>query len=404
MKKLLIIVFLWLFTISGVYSQQKPDLFLKARALMLKEQSDSALSLLNQILVSEPDNYEAAFQRGMLLFEEGRIEASKKDFLRVNKRFKGKASFMLAKTESRLDNPEQAIFYIRQHLNSRYKLPQKEILLDPDLVSLEHHPQWKTLWNEKTWYPYYEKELQEAEYLVSSGQYPEAMNHLNELEEKGFNKSEVHYLKAKIFSETGNTKQAVQDLNQSVRSDYNHIEALLLRARLLQEIGKVDEAVADYERVIRQEPDRFSLYLETAGILLKSTRYKDAIRLIKQYRIYYPDSHEAMHLQGKVHFAMEQYIEALTFFNKTLELERGMSQYFISRGKAYAATSMHQYALKDYSMALDLDPFNGETWYLRGKSALASGLKEEACRNFKKAHRQGYLNAVSYLTRNCNEF
>src|SRR6056297_1008561 len=339
MKKLLIIVFLWLFNISGVYSQQKPDLFLKARALMLKEQSDSALILLNQILVSEPGNYEATFQRGKLLFKEGRIEASKNDFIRVNKRFKGKASFMLAKAESRLDNPEQAIFYIRQHLNSRYKLPQKEILLDPDLVSLEHHPEWKNLWSEKTWYPYYEKELQEAEYLVSSGQYPEAMNHLNELEEKGFNKSEVHYLKAKIFFETGNTKQAVHDLNQSVRSDYNHIEALLLRARVLQDIGKVDEAIADYERVIRQEPDRFRLYLETAGIMLESKRYKDAIRLIKQYRTYYTVSHEAMHLQGKVYFAMEQYLEALTFFNKALELESGMSQYFISRGKAYAATT-----------------------------------------------------------------
>ena len=140
MKKLFIIVFLWLLIIPWAYSQQKPDPFLKARALMVKEQSDSALILFNQLLATDPGNYEATYQRGILLFQEVRILAAKKDFLRVNEEVKGKASFMLAKTESRLGNVQQAIFYIRQHLNSRYKLPQKAIFLEPHLHSLEHHP------------------------------------------------------------------------------------------------------------------------------------------------------------------------------------------------------------------------------------------------------------------------
>ena len=61
-------------------------------------------------------------------------------------------SFYLAKTEVKLNHPEQALKYLRNHLSSRYKMPEDEIMLDEDLSQLEGTPGWQQLWNEKKWY------------------------------------------------------------------------------------------------------------------------------------------------------------------------------------------------------------------------------------------------------------
>ena len=76
-------------------------------------------------------------------------------------------SFYLAKTEVKLNHPEQALKYLRIHLSSRYKKNEEEILLDEDLSALEGTSGWQQLWNEKKWFSNEDKEFQEAH--VSEG-------------------------------------------------------------------------------------------------------------------------------------------------------------------------------------------------------------------------------------------
>ncbi len=73
---------------------------------------------------------------GLCHFNMNNFPAAREAFYEAEKRREGMGSLYLAKTEVKLNHPELALKYLRIHLSSRYKIPEKEILLDPDLSQL----------------------------------------------------------------------------------------------------------------------------------------------------------------------------------------------------------------------------------------------------------------------------
>ncbi|MGW8316381.1 MAG: tetratricopeptide repeat protein, partial [Bacteroidales bacterium] len=162
------------------------DPYLAGRALMTKGAYDSAVICLNQALESRPGDADLYYYVGLAQFSSNNFPAAEQALYEAERRRKGMASFYLAKTEVKLNHPEQALKYLQSHLESRYKKPESEILLDEDLSTLQTHPGWNRLWEEKRWYSMGDEAFQEAVFLKESGDHLEAINMLNELEKKGY--------------------------------------------------------------------------------------------------------------------------------------------------------------------------------------------------------------------------
>jgi tetratricopeptide (TPR) repeat protein len=401
MKVLHVIIALLIF--QGISGQTGSENFLRARSLMLTSNFDSAIYYLDRAMEESPDNITYTYNRGLCNFELKRYDKALTDFLFVNKRRTGMASLMLAKTESRLKRDELAIKYLREHLGSQYKIPEKDILLDNDFMHLESGAAWKALWREKEWYSPADRDLQEIIYMKSRGEYLEVINRLNALDQKRYKRTLVHQYLAETYLVLGNKKAAAEALDRSIAADTRNMESLKLRIDLFFSSGNLAQANKDCERLLRQAPDEFEHYLVSATIQSRLGEYEKSLRSVNYYLFFYPDSAKAYNVLGLVHYNNGKHLDAIKAYNKTLALDQGKAAYYFNRGRAFAATKTHVYASRDFSMALDLNPVDPEIWFMKGLTELELGSRDSACFSFRKAAQLGKYEAREYINRLCGK-
>lgn len=399
MRKQGIVVTLLLFS---MLASGQIDPYLAGRAMMIQEHYDSAVWQLEQALLERPGDAELLFQLGIAQFNRMNYPAARDAFYEVERRRKGMGSFYLAKSEVKLNHPELALKYLRDHLSSPYKKAEHLILLDEDLSSLERHPGWQALWNEKKWFSDADKQFQEALYLKDHGDHLEAINLLNKLEKQGYERSRVQLEKASIYKQLGNDKASLSELRSAVKSDVRNLEAVQLLAASQVMTGDAEEAEIALSRVIRLDPARFDAYILRAQARGRMSNLPGAMEDLELYLTYFPRDDEAIYKKGLIQQENGKYLDAIQSFNHALELDRGKAEYYFARGRTYAFTGTTRYADKDMSMALDLDPLNGEIWFEKGKLSDKLGDRPGACHCYQKAFQYGIFEAGEFLDRNCN--
>jgi tetratricopeptide (TPR) repeat protein len=384
----------------GCMGQGNP--YLAGRAHLLKGSYDSARIYFEEALEQQPGDAEILYQLGLAHFSMNNYPAAHDAFYNTEVRKKGMGSFYLAKTEMKLSHPEQALKYLRIHLDSRYKKEEAEILLDEDLSALEAHPEWQQLWEEKRWYSQGDETFQEALFLKENGQQLEAINLLNKLEKQGYERSKVQFEKASIYAELGNKKAAQSALRDATKSDVRNLDAFQELARYQAENGDFKDAISGLNRVIRQDPSRFEAYCQRAEARSASGDLQGALEDMELYLTYFPADDKAMYQKGLIQHDHGKYLDAIQLFNRALELNAGEADYYYARGITYAITGTTRYAEKDFSMALDLDPLNGEIWFEKARVSDRLGKRSDACHCFEKAFQYGIYEARDYLDKHCN--
>ncbi len=385
---------------TGIRAQDDP--YLSGRAYMAMGKYDSAVVHLSKALELEPGIAQTLYQLGICHFETNNNPAAREALYEAGKRKKGLGSLYLAKTEVRLNHPELALKYLRDHLSSRYKVQEKVILLDKELSTLEETKGWQQLWNEKKWYNQSDQEYQEAVFLKENGDALEAINILNNLEKKGYRRSMVQAEKASIYAELGNHKAARSALQSAVKSDTRNLDALYNLAEYQVAGGDIEEALKALDRLIRQDPARFEAYLLRARTRSENGDLPGALEDVDLYLAYFPGNHQARYQRGMVQFNHGKYLGAIQDFNRALELENGNAAYYFARGRTYAATGTTRYADRDMAMALDLDPLNGEIWFEKAKLSEQLGNRDNACHCYRKAFQFGIFEAGQIIEKRCN--
>jgi len=387
------------FILLPLRAQEDP--FLAGRASMIRGEYSQAAIYLEKALAGEPGDADLMIHLGVCYFRQQEFPRAWELFFGAEKRKKGMGTFYLAKTEVRLNHPELALKYLEEHLSSHYKLPEDEILLDPDLGRLENSPGWQELWNKKQWYSAEDKEFQEARFMKDHGRELEAINVLNKLEKKGYRKGDVLTEKAEIFLSLGNKKAAVSAFSDAANADYRNSRAQLALATSLVEEDEAEEARNLLDRLIRREPDLFDAYLLRARASSNLGQLAPALRDMDTYLEYFPEDHGAYYSRGLILHEHGQYLDAIRSFNRALEMDPGMASYFFARGKTYAATGTIRSAERDMSMALDLDPLNGDIWFHKARISERMGNLDDACFAYRKAYRYGVHQAGEMKERIC---
>lgn len=395
-------IFVVFLTVSVLQLSAQDDPYLEGRASILKGDYHAAVVHLNRALTVQPGKTEILYQLGVTHFNLDNYPEALEALYEANKRRNGLSTLYLAKTEVRLNHPELALKYLKEHLSSRYKVPESEILLDRELSSLEEHPGWQALWNEKEWYSEEEMQFQEARFLMENGDALEAINLLNGLEKTGYNRSRVLETKANVYTDLGNRKAAVSSLKAAVKSDVRNMDALYALSAIQLEDGDAEDALAGLNRLIRQEPERFGAYLLRATARSAQGDLNGALEDLELHLSLFPGNDETLCRIGQINYAHGKYLDAIQSFNRALEINPGNARYYFARGRTYAATGTIRYAHKDMSMSLDLDPLSGEVWFEKGKLDQQLGNMQSACHCFRKAYQYGIFEAGEKVDKLCN--
>jgi tetratricopeptide (TPR) repeat protein len=383
-------------------AQVLPDQnYLCGKARLETGDYDSALVYLDEAIRVAPSNADAHFCKGLALYHKKQYSMAIREFEQVEKSSKGKASIWIARCYAELRDTRNCINALEVHLTSNYRLPESTILLDKDLSQLENDPLYISFWKNGDWYTGFDETMAEAEYLIRSKNYPDAINLLSEGLKKGYRKAPLYQKRAEAYMSSGNLKPALEDINSSLEIDRKNPELLVLRAKVLYADEKYKDALVDINEAVRLEPDEL-IYRVTRGMVLsRNGMYGDAVSDLNLYLSYYPSNDSVWYRFGMIHFENNNYFEAINCFNRSLKLNQRDARYFAARGETYLKTRTYQYAWKDLSMALDLNPNDVVSWVNKGLAALSTGNKEDACFCFDMAKKLGSKDGYNYAEKYC---
>ncbi|MBV9385700.1 MAG: tetratricopeptide repeat protein [Chroococcidiopsidaceae cyanobacterium CP_BM_ER_R8_30] len=98
-----------------------------------------------------------------------------------------------------------------------------------------------------------------------------------------------------------------------------------------------------------------------------------------------PDEPLAWHMQSMALFTLARYDEALTSFNKAIELEPNIAQAWELRGMVLAALERYDEALVSFNKAIKLELNDAQTWELQGMVLVTLKRYDEALVSLNKA-------------------
>jgi tetratricopeptide (TPR) repeat protein len=375
--------------------------YLKAKANLETMQYDSALVYLDKALVTRNNDKYILFDKGTALYFKGQYGMALQEFNKVEQVDKGRASIWIAKSYAHLNDIDNCLKSLQIHMSSNYKLPESKILLDKDLNIFENDPKWIKFWKTGNWYSALDKSLAEADYLIKTKKYPEAINVLSEALSKGFRKTSLYRLRAQVYMELNNYKLAISDLNNAIEGDSRNANLFAYRARINYLSGNYKQSLDDYISAIKLSPADLSLYTSRALSYNKNGMYAEALKDMNFYLNFFPKNDSAWYNFGEIYFEHENYMDALNCFNKSLALNTANPRYFAARGNTYLNTRTYKYAWKDFAMSLDLDPNNPEVYLNKGIASLKLGDNPDACYCFEMAKKLGSAKTDSFIEKYC---
>jgi tetratricopeptide (TPR) repeat protein len=403
MEKIRYITVLGLFAFAFQLSAQKtPDSNIyRAMSFAEKQLHDSAVYYLG-LASSSLDNFPGAYiQYGRSLMAEGQYDIAIEKFSLAEKKETGIASFWLAKTYAHLGNLDKAIEYLQINLNSKFRVNESLILLDPDFQKLEREEKWKEFWKSTGNLSTLDALLFEIDYQVKSGNYTDAFEMVNGGLKRGLRKSPLFEKRANIHLAMQNHRMAVNDLSTAIEGDRRNVDLYEKRAHANMKLERYTAALEDYNDAIRLNPLNLQYFKERSEANLKSGNYDNAIADISFYIVYFPDDDDAWYRKGSIHFSNQAYLNSLEAFNKAIELNKFKADYFASRGETYMKTRTYRFAWNDFSMALDLNPNLPGLYLNKGIAAIHTGNRKDACFSFEMARRKGEVAAEEFIRKYC---
>ncbi len=396
----LINILLFLVAVHVLSAQDADELYCRGVASLQSGYHEQAINYLTSAIKLEPNNPLLYIKRGEAYYRSGLLDDALNDFRETHKLDENAAGLWLSRTYAMFGNEEESLYYLRNHLSSKYHLKEKIIKRDSAFDNLQYSDGWYNLWQED-WYTQEEKIEEEIDYMMKKEMYLEAIAMLDEKISASDDPHMLYAYRAEINTKLGNFKGAVTDWDNAIALERRIPEYYIKRGKAYAELGKFKSAVEDFSRVLRQDPASFSLYLNRAKAYAELKEFDQAIRDVTTYLKYFENDQQAISLCGNLHYLNEDYIEALKYFNRNLKLDKSKAEYYKDRGKTYLKTRTYKYAINDLSMALDLSPHDGETYLFKGIARFESGDREGACSDWNKARNYGEMKSVEYLLKYC---
>jgi tetratricopeptide (TPR) repeat protein len=394
------IVFLVILLINKTFAQDAGSFFVKGKAFYQQGKLQEADEQFSNAIKSDPSKAEFFIDRGKTRIKTKHYNEAILDFQNAEKIKPDIASYYLAESYSLSQNASKAVFYLENHLNSKYKVLQSQIKLDSAFLGIENTNEWKQLWA-KEWYSKTENQLADAHFLLKTKEYTDALAILNDAISKRKSMSALWAERASVYAAMGQYSSAADNMDYAISLHQRNPEYYVFQSRMYMKMDKPAEAVTGFSKALSLDSTEIGIYLERGAANDKSGNYDQALADINHYLKFFPENDSINYLAGLINFHSGNYIGALQYLNKVLKKDQTKAYYFITRGNTYLKTKTYKYASRDFSMALDLEPQNSEAYLNKGKALYYSGDLKGACADWQSAMKYGNREAVVMLQTYC---
>jgi tetratricopeptide (TPR) repeat protein len=142
--------------------------------------------------------------------------------------------------------------------------------------------------------------------------------------------------------------------------DFKHVDSTLMTADLLVELGQHNLAIKEHEKLSNSHPQFFASELGRAEALRSSGKEMEAIEVLANLTVQYPNSANGFSILGNHYRRLELYDRAEVAYGEAINLyknkgEAGWFLYYV-RGITRERLDLWTLAEKDFRKALSLNP------------------------------------------------
>ncbi len=161
-----------------------------------------------------------------------------------------------------------------------------------------------------------------------------------------------------------NAQKALTDFNNAIGIEPKNYSFYNSRGKLLLEFEFFNEAIADFEKSILIEPKNEYAFAHLGYAKFVTEKGKGIEEIDKAISLN-PSFAEAFYLRGQVDRIAGRYEEAISDFNRAIELSKYNAKYYNARGMIYFRQQDGDAAVKDFTKAIAEQPDFGTAYYNR---------------------------------------
>lgn len=172
---------------------------------------------------------------------------------------------------------------------------------------------------------------------------------------------EVYYIRGKIrYHKLDDIDGALEDFNEAININPKADNVYISRANLKNSIDDVEGTMSDYNNAIELNPKKAQTFFSRALLYMSLESYSEAITdLDAALKLGLSDKDsvslfDAYSMRASCKLFSKKYSDAISDFDKTIELEPQNGEAYFERGEAWKIIGDNQKAAEDKFMAIKL--------------------------------------------------
>jgi tetratricopeptide (TPR) repeat protein len=165
--------------------------------------------------------------------------------------------------------------------------------------------------------------------------------------------------------------------------------------------GQLNEAIDLFKASLELKPDVQKNMYNIASAYYQLEDYSQALTWFNQAVDHDPADTASLVTIGLIHYNQGRMQQSIGYFDKALALDTNLFQMWYNRGTAYGRLEDYDKAIADLSRAILLNPDHGNSYLNRGVAYHLAQRKTEACADWQKAAQLGVEAARQSLQRHC---
>jgi predicted O-linked N-acetylglucosamine transferase (SPINDLY family) len=285
-----------------------------------------AARIYEDLLATEPGNFEALHALGIIRYQTGQIEDAE--------RLIGKAVAMKPEAHD--------AHYNRACLLQKLSRPEDALAAFDRAVSLKPD--------------YVEALVNRASVLTALKRHDDALASLDQVLALRSSIAEVWNNKAGALTALNRSEEALASYDRAVALKPGYVEAWKNRGILLITLGRAQDALESFDKVLGLDSNNSQALRSRADILFVLKRSEEAAASYQKYLAQKLDDADAWTQHGIALIELNRHGDALGSFGKAITLDPANADAWNHRGHVHFALKRFEEAAHDYARALSLAP------------------------------------------------
>ena len=234
------------------------------------------------------------------------------------------------------------------------------------------------------------KKVEEADSLMSEGNFEKALSVLNEAFQLKSTNALVYEKLGLFYKSREDYDNALLNYNKAVELDPNNNHAYSGRGECYKALGDNEKARADFSQAKKIAAAKEKI--RAARKLCEEEKYDAATPLASESLAWNPNNAWAWSTVGNIYSGKKEFDKAIFYYQKAIDLDPKIGEAYNGLAQAYMALEKYDKAIANFTKALSFRPFhsNALIYRSRGECYKDRGDLKKSQEDFIRAKQLGW--------------